>query len=312
MRHRVLWLLSGLLVACGLSLTAGPGGRNTLLEAGMPDAGKLEPLEDAAAPDADSAMMAADPGPPSCSAGAPEASPFKAPHRLSGGVASTVDGNANDWAAASTWAQIARPFDSETSPSSVCAVFTAAWDEDAIHVLFRVKDAEHPAPATGDAGAQVWFNDAVELFWGPEGIDPNNGEYRGVDHQLVVDHRGKGWLRNGSTRRAFMSNESGTVQFVAGTFAWGYTVEVRVKNAAFGGGRSPFAAQNVLPFLTAFDNGQRPTEGKLTKQYYLWLWDPARPAFCPADTADTCCTAASSVVEPACNTVFFERIELVP
>jgi hypothetical protein len=82
--------------------------------------------------------------------------------------------------------------------------------------------------------------------------------------------------------------------------------------SSVGNGQPPFAAQNVLPFLAEFDNGQRPSSGALAKQYYLWQWDSARTAPCRADDVDTCCTGASKVLEPACNTAFFERIELVP
>jgi hypothetical protein len=317
MRRRALWFLCGLLVACGLSLSQAPTVGDPP-DAGIAD-GKVPDLPDAPAPteSGGSATLPSDPGPPSCS-GTASVSPFVAHHRLPN-VASNVDGNADDWSSKSMWAQIAIPFSSnEPVPPSVCAQFTAAWDMDAMHVLFRVADTVHPQAAAGADEPSVWFNDAVELFWGPEGLAAD-GVYRGVDHQLVVDHRSTGWLRNGAgaglAERPYPSSDTGTLQFVAKPFAWGYTVELRVKRGAFGSQQVPFAAGNVLPFLAAFDDGKRPL-GKLGRDYYLWQWDGTRSAPCSSSTPDTCCNADGGIVgralEPACNTVFFERIEFAP
>jgi hypothetical protein len=320
MSVRAPLFLSVLLAACGLQLTS--GSTNTVLpDAAAPDAAR-EMDAGVTAPDSASdagTMLPTDPGPPDCRVGGGVSSPFAAKSRLANAAALVVDGEAGDWSRASEWASIAKALGDAPKDAAVCAQFTAAWDEEALYVLVRVADTNHPQPVTGPDEDKIWLNDAVDVFWGPAGLAAS-GAYRGADHRLVVDHRGKGWLRNGDgaggvTERPFSNGD--TLQFATRSFSWGYTTEVKITRAAFGSGHPPFTSGMQLPFMVGFSE-QSTQVGNPPSHHYLWQLDQTRDVTCSMSEPlppSLCCTRPSSpdfLVAPGCNTRLFELVRLVP
>jgi hypothetical protein len=260
------------------------------------------------------AFLATDPGAPSCSQGG-QSPPGPLAIARRSRLAVMIDGQANEWPARSVWSVIRVPYGSrEPEPPSVCAEFTASWDSDALYFYIRVADMNHPQPMV----ANVFDNDAIELFVGAKEPADDTGVYRVNDLQLIVDVHSAGYLNRGTAdpsrdtviNRSYPSTTA-EFQFAAKLFAWGYAVEVRVDPAVLGEPTRSLTANSVYPFTMGVDDGLRIPETR--KHYYLWRFDKTIQTACLPNGAQPkgfCC--ASNDVGAYCNTRFFDRAKLLP
>jgi hypothetical protein len=258
--------------------------------------------EDAAEP------LNADPGAPDCAATIPPTgtAPISIKYR-SAVDALVVDGRANDWPMTLERYAMRNPFPPEVASPPICADYAAAWNTDALYIYARIAKPQHIIPEA----TKIWLNDTLEVFVGAP-APLASGYYRNTDNQLLVDHRGVGFLQRGTTATGpgvitGIIPSGAAHLFAAREFSWGFAVEVRINAAAIG--LSQMVATIELPFSVAFDEGYLDAQQQRDKRYAFWRL-PVTTTVCGSRVS--CCGPLGPDNGPFCSTQYWDRATLTP